>query len=266
MQVASICCSATVNHRFRKAQMGFRLWRGDARRNQRDRRDRRATGRTTRDERTVPYVPGVRAVLFDLDNTLISHTRDLAVVALAFLQARVEPSSRQRRVRYRMSLRALVARLLGAGIMRIAVLTRGARSVLPLLDQAGIRFGILTNGSSYKRVTVRASGLGHRAHCVVVSTDYGTRKPDDDIFCHAARRLGVSPREVLMVGDKRRSDIKGAHQAGMRTAWLRRGFSQLLRKRLPEATVTIESLTQLRQVLGLGNSRGAQGRQTRRSA
>lgn len=249
--------------------MGFRMRRATKRR---DTRDQRATTRTTHDDRTVPYVPDVRAVLFDLDNTLISHTRDLAVVALAFLQARLEPQPRNgrrgRRQRSGRGARGLLARLLGAGICRLAVLTRGARIVLPLLEQAGIPFGILTNGSSYKRVTVRASGLGRRAHCVVVSRDYGAHKPDGDIFRHAARRLGVAPRAVLMVGDKRQSDIEGAHRVGMRTAWLRRGLSQLLRRREPDATVTIESLAQLRQVLGLGrgNSPRARGSETRRSA
>lgn len=243
--------------------MGFRMIRAHAPRGRRDPREDR---HTRHDERPVPYVPGVRAVLFDLDNTLISHTRDLAVAALAFLQAHMEPSTRRRRARRRSrGIRALLARLLEASICRLAVLTRGARNVLPLLEQAGIPFGILTNGSSYKRVTVRASGLGHRAHCVVVSRDYGARKPDGDIFRHAARHLGVSPREVLMVGDKRQADVEGAHRVGMKTAWLRRGLSQLLRKRLPEATVTIESLTQLRQVLGLDVS-SAKGPRTRRSA
>lgn len=57
-------------------------------------------------------------------------------------------------------MRALLAGLLQTGIRRLAVLTRDARIVLPLLHQAGIPFGVLTNGSSYKRVTVQATGLG----------------------------------------------------------------------------------------------------------
>lgn len=101
---------------------------------------------------------------------------------------------------------------------------------------------------------------------MIASENYGARKPDGDIFRHAARRLGVSPREVLMVGDKRQADINGAHRVGMKTAWLRRGLSQVLRRRLPDATVTIESLAQLRRVLRLGNERGAKGLEMRRSA
>lgn len=57
----------------------------------RGRHDKRE--RSAREQRTSPYVSGISGVLFDLDNTLISHTRYLAVVTLAFLEAHVKPTS-----------------------------------------------------------------------------------------------------------------------------------------------------------------------------
>lgn len=238
--------------------MGFRT--GHARSRRDGRAPRRGTATPPQCDPEIPYLPGVRAVLFDLDNTLVSHPRDLAVVALAFLMAHVAPASWARR----WGIRALLALLLAAGIRRLAVLSHGARIVLPLLDEAGIPFGVLTNGSSYKRTTVRALGLDRHTRCVIVSADYGVQKPNARIFRHAARCLGVRPARVLMVGDKRDSDIQGACRAGMRTAWLQRGLSRLLHRRAPQATVTIDSLAQLRRVLGL-EARSAAPSHARRS-
>ncbi|MBU0595274.1 HAD family hydrolase, partial [Candidatus Bipolaricaulota bacterium] len=36
-----------------------------------------------------------------------------------------------------------------------------------------------------------------------------------------ADRLGCAPDQVLFVGDNYEFDVRGAHDAGMRTAWLR---------------------------------------------
>ena len=41
----------------------------------------------------------------------------------------------------------------------------------------------------------------------------------------AAQRLNVDSTQCLFVGDNPIADIIGAHEAGMATAWLRRGMS-----------------------------------------
>jgi putative hydrolase of the HAD superfamily len=57
---------------------------------------------------------------------------------------------------------------------------------------------------------------------VVVSAEVGVGKPDPRIFRLAAERLGVDPREAVMVGDSLVRDVGGAKSAGMPTVWIDR--------------------------------------------
>lgn len=62
-------------------------------------------------------------------------------------------------------------------------------------------------GAEYFRGTLRASTLG-------------VAKPEAEIFHAAAREIGVTPGEMLHVGDDFRVDVLGALGAGMQAAWL----------------------------------------------
>jgi putative hydrolase of the HAD superfamily len=55
----------------------------------------------------------------------------------------------------------------------------------------------------------------------VFSSAVGWRKPSPVIFERALAGLGARPEETLMVGDRGREDVDGAHAAGMRAALLR---------------------------------------------
>ncbi|MEK4358520.1 HAD family hydrolase [Paenibacillus sp. FSL M7-1455] len=57
---------------------------------------------------------------------------------------------------------------------------------------------------------------------VVISGNFGKGKPDPTIFEHALSRLGVTPDEAVMVGDKLSTDIKGGLAAGLTTVWINR--------------------------------------------
>jgi putative hydrolase of the HAD superfamily len=54
----------------------------------------------------------------------------------------------------------------------------------------------------------------------VVSGEIGTGKPEPEIFHHLLERLGVTPGEVLMVGNSLARDIMGGKRAGLHTCWL----------------------------------------------
>jgi HAD superfamily hydrolase (TIGR01549 family) len=66
------------------------------------------------------------------------------------------------------------------------------------------------------------AGLREALDPVVISEAVGWRKPRREIFEAVARGLGVSPGEVLHVGDNLDADVGGAATLGMRTAWLTR--------------------------------------------
>jgi FMN hydrolase / 5-amino-6-(5-phospho-D-ribitylamino)uracil phosphatase len=91
---------------------------------------------------------------------------------------------------------------------------------LPALERITARWPLasLTNGNAdLQRIGIHT----HFAHHIC-SRDTGTAKPDPRIFLAAAERLGVSPAEILHVGDDPEMDMVGARDAGLRTAWINR--------------------------------------------
>lgn len=67
-----------------------------------------------------------------------------------------------------------------------------------------------------------AAGLRDSLDVVTISDAVGWRKPRREIFEALLAELGVSPGEVLHVGDNLEADVGGAAALGMRTAWLTR--------------------------------------------
>lgn len=65
--------------------------------------------------------------------------------------------------------------------------------------------------------------LQHTFDVVVTFDDTHKRKPDPAPFQAALDRLGLEPRETIMIGDWAERDIVGASQIGMVTAFARYG-------------------------------------------
>jgi putative hydrolase of the HAD superfamily len=64
---------------------------------------------------------------------------------------------------------------------------------------------------------LRAAGLADYFSPIVISGDYGYRKPDTRLFHAALAELRVSPEEAIYIGNDRFRDVFGARQAGMKT-------------------------------------------------
>ncbi len=58
---------------------------------------------------------------------------------------------------------------------------------------------------------------------VLISGELGVDKPDARIFAMTCDALQCDPHEVMFVGDHPVKDIEGAARAGMRTCWLSHG-------------------------------------------
>ena len=89
--------------------------------------------------------------------------------------------------------------------------------------QKRYKLGLITNGpSDGQRNKLRASGLGRffDPDTIVVSGDYGYKKPDPRLFLQACRNLDVRPEESVYVGDIYGRDVLGAHRAGMTPVWI----------------------------------------------
>jgi FMN hydrolase / 5-amino-6-(5-phospho-D-ribitylamino)uracil phosphatase len=92
--------------------------------------------------------------------------------------------------------------------------------VRPALERLRMRYRLfaLSNGNA----DPNRCGLGAFFDGHVSAIVAGAAKPDARIFAALAEMAGVSPEEVLHVGDDPLADVVGARQAGMQTAWLNR--------------------------------------------
>jgi putative hydrolase of the HAD superfamily len=80
--------------------------------------------------------------------------------------------------------------------------------------------GVITDAqSAYARPELAAVGLDGVFDPVIVSGDYGYRKPDPRLFATALEVLGLRPDQAIYVGNDMYCDIFGAQQAGMRAVF-----------------------------------------------
>jgi phosphoglycolate phosphatase len=181
-----------------------------------------------------------RAVLFDLDGTLLDSAPDLAAAANAML-AELGMAPRDP---------AVVATYIGKGIPRLveraltgsldaaadpALLARalpvyehhyaaesGRRSVpfpgvvegLRALHAADLPLACITNKA--QRFTfdlLQRTGLDGFFDAVVCGDTVANKKPDPMPVLHACERLGVRPQDALMIGDSA-NDVQSARAAG----------------------------------------------------
>ena len=202
----------------------------------------------------LPY----RAVLFDMDETLIEHSKSFEEIAHETYEAfadRLKPISEKkywgtfwpkavdlwfmmfdgvidgdtaRRYAYINTLRTLGADetlaepMMHHGetvLVECANLIEDAHRVLQALRQAGIITGVVTNGyATTQRRKVAYHELEEKVDFVLVSEEVGAHKPDARIFREALRRAETAASDTLFVGDMPENDIKGALEAGMHAA------------------------------------------------
>src|ERR1700686_4261697 len=71
--------------------------------------------------------------------------------------------------------------------------------------------------SAYGLPELRAAGLADYFSPIIISGDYGYRKPDRRLFQNALDELRVRPEHAIFVGNDRYRDVFGAKQLGMKT-------------------------------------------------
>jgi HAD superfamily hydrolase (TIGR01549 family) len=55
---------------------------------------------------------------------------------------------------------------------------------------------------------------------ILISSEFGLRKPRKEIFLAACKNIEISPSEALFIGDSLTSDIAGAKGVGMDAVWI----------------------------------------------
>jgi putative hydrolase of the HAD superfamily len=202
----------------------------------------------------------VKAVLFDLDDTLIDH-RHAARCAMVGVRERFAPfrtvsleafESEHHRIldllhhevaigrrpvdearieRYR-RLFAFVGddgrHASAAAELHRRVYQASRRPVdgaLALLEalRADVRIAVVTNNTVAEQSEKLATfGLAPLVGALVTSEEIGAAKPDERIFLAALQRLDVTGDEAVMVGDSWLHDVQGALGAGIAAVWFNR--------------------------------------------
>ncbi len=69
-------------------------------------------------------------------------------------------------------------------------------------------------------------GLSRFFDCIVLSTQFGFRKPDPRLFTIACALVDIPPADAVYIGNDPETDVKGAKQIGMRAILLDRNLKQ----------------------------------------
>ena len=98
------------------------------------------------------------------------------------------------------------------------------RAFLVRLRRDGIRTAVVTNGTSAaQRPKLRNTGIDELVDAIMVSEEVGVAKPAPEIFQHALDAIEADPTHTLFVGDRPVADILGAKRFGMLSAWIHLG-------------------------------------------
>ncbi|MBM4085451.1 MAG: HAD family hydrolase [Planctomycetes bacterium] len=163
----------------------------------------------------------IRAVVFDLDNTVVKSNLDFAAIKreigmppAPILEYMATVSEAER---------ARINEILDKHESRAAEecdLNDGARELLDYLRSHRIPATLLTRNS--RRSAARACQK-HGVHFdVVVAREDAAPKPSPEPVLLTARKLGLPPHELLVVGDYK-YDIESGRAAGAQTALLTNG-------------------------------------------
>lgn len=97
----------------------------------------------------------------------------------------------------------------------------GVKEVLDMLRKKYLLAAVSDGQKIWALPEIESAGLAGYFDPVIISSEYGFRKPDLRMFNMALQKLQIRPDETIYVGNDMFHDIYGAHQAGMKTVFFR---------------------------------------------
>ena len=188
----------------------------------------------------------LRAVLFDMDGTLLDTAPDFIAVAQAMRLARGLDRVPDQQVRDVVSggARAMVLSAFDVDplsdefeALRLEFLARyqdhcavesrlydGMTELLVEIEKSNLIWGVVTNKPlRFAEPIMHQLGLSSRSAVLVCPDHVSKSKPDPEPMLLACNQLDLDPSRVLFVGDDLR-DIESGRAAGSRTAAVRYGY------------------------------------------
>ncbi len=198
----------------------------------------------------------VKAVVFDMDNTLVDFMKmkraavDAAVDAMIDAGLDLTPKQASRKIfaiydekgiefqqvfdEFLVDILGYVDyRILANGILAYRRAREGVmvayphvRMTLTRLVRMGLKLGVVSDAPRLQAwMRLCSLGIDNFFEAVVTFDDTGKRKPAPEPFQKVLELLGVEPTEAVMVGDWAERDILGAKEIGMYTVFARYGDS-----------------------------------------
>ena len=224
----------------------------------------------------------VKAVVFDVDDTLYDSSLQMRMTRLNAMRAMIEAGLpidlemgykaleemvKKHGPHYTRHFDELLERLglrwnprvIAAGVVAYretseAYLKPFADTVPTLirLRDSGYKLGVASDGRSVKQwQKLIQLGIHHLFHSVVIAEDLGTEEFSVDIFKKCLEDLEVIPEEAIHVSCRPNTGILYADKAGLITVRMRKGDSRIEEPATPEAEARyeIERLSEIFDVL-----------------
>ncbi len=183
----------------------------------------------------------IRAVVFDVGETLVDETRQWQSVANAlgvppFTLAGALGGVIERRQDHRCMFELFdsphVSAMVGDYCIEARDLYPDVLPALGMLREAGYRLGI--SGNQPEGAVEQLAALGLPVDLVASSTAWGAHKPDPAFFIRIGEEFHLPHEVIAYVGDRLDNDVLPAQRAGMTGVFIRRGPWGYLQAGWPE--------------------------------
>jgi FMN phosphatase YigB (HAD superfamily) len=114
------------------------------------------------------------------------------------------------------------------------------------------KLGIISNfdhAESAKSILIR-DGVDSYFQQIIISEEFGWRKPDSKIFNLAFQSVQEDKENILFIGDSITDDVVGASDFGLDVAWVN-PKGEDLNPSIPKPTYEITSILELKELLSL---------------
>lgn len=109
----------------------------------------------------------------------------------------------------------------------------GVKELLQALRDAGRGVYLLSNAQRiFTEYELRYLEIYDSFDGILISSDYGVKKPDARFFRLLMEKYRIEPETALMIGNDLDSDIAGAKKAGMDTFYIHSGISPTLKRQI----------------------------------